>query len=159
MEQGRLGLIGLLQTWGGLDQLLPCPKIVSITKLIRLVLEQKYRTTRFKGELRSSLTSEPSTSYPKGRSRKQSYNSVADQNRSLPESLIPLSPKQFWSVSFLRNSRLWFLITTLKRATQSNTSGIFGTRWWSIPAMTLSCAWPFSPAWKVRLQTGSTHCR
>jgi len=66
-------------------------KIALTTKLIRLVYEWEFNTARLGEGSGNYPTSKPSTSWSKGGSRKQSCNSVADQNRSLPKSPVPLS--------------------------------------------------------------------
>ena len=118
--------------------------------------QKGFNTVRFGERSKSSLTSEPSTNWSKGRSRR-SCSFVTDRHWQFLKSPTLLSPKRSWSTSS-RSSRLQPLTATLERVTQFNTSDTFGIRYWSTPAMFHSYAYPSRLAWKAWIQIGSTPC-
>jgi len=78
---------------------------------------------------------------------------------SLPsKSPVLISPSWFWAMNSQGNSPPLTLTIIPEPLTLSSTSGISWTRWLSIPAVKLSCAWLSHLFLRVWLLTSSTPC-
>ena len=112
LKSERFGPMGPSQIWGGPDWCPSSTKTYPTMRPIRLIFEQVRIIVRLEEESKNFSTFEPSTSWSKDESRRLNWNSKADWNKFLPESLTLLSPKRSWSVSFRRSSQLhfWLLV-------------------------------------------------
>ena len=97
LEGGRRRSMSPSRIWGGPDRRLSYAKTAPTMKLSLLVSRWGFIMTKLGGRSRSFLTSKGSTCWSRGRSKRRSYNSVADT----------CSCQSLWLPSLWEDPRMW----------------------------------------------------